>query len=112
MKVFLTGNIAVDDQHARTLDDVRRLAGKSTGVRGLAVVWHLLENDNATQIGEVSEKQYAVFIDRCKWLMSNTDYEGHTQLICESERLAGTDRGYWRARGLPAEFDQNVNPIN
>ena len=61
------------EQQTRTFEDVRKCAGKLTGVRGLPAVWHLLEDYNATRICEVPEKQYADFVDRCEWLISNTD---------------------------------------
>ena len=69
----MSGNIAVDEQCTRTLDDVCKCAGELTGVQGLAAVLNLLKSYNATRICEVPEKQYADFVDRCAWLMSNTD---------------------------------------
>jgi hypothetical protein len=63
----------MDEHNNRTLDDVRKCAGKLTRVHGLAAVLHLLKRYNATRICEVPEKHYANFVGRCEWQLSKTD---------------------------------------
>lgn len=70
---MLPGSTPVGEHYSRTLDDVRKCAGKLTGVHGLPAVLHLLNRNNATRICEVPEKHLADFEDRCKWMMSTPD---------------------------------------
>ena len=56
------------DKH-KTLDDVRRCAGKLP----LSAVWYLVKSYKATRIIEVPEAAYVDFIDHCELMVSTAE---------------------------------------
>lgn len=67
------GDWSVDIQHPTSLDDVRKCAGKLTGIRGLPAVLLLLQRYNATRISEVPEREYSDFVDHCEFMITNSE---------------------------------------
>jgi hypothetical protein len=59
----------VDQDKRRTLDDVRRCAGKLP----LPAVLYLLNGYKATRISEVPETAYVDFVDRCELMVSTAE---------------------------------------
>jgi hypothetical protein len=69
----------VGQDKRKTLDDVRRCAGKLP----LPAVLHLLNGYKATRISEVPESAYVDFIDRCEVMVSTTEMTDPDPLVAE-----------------------------
>ena len=56
----------MDNDNRRTIDDVRRCAGKLP----LPAVLHLVKSYNATRLSDIPETAYIDFIDHCELMTS------------------------------------------
>ena len=69
----------MDQYKRRTLDDVRRCAGKLP----LPAVLHLVKSYKATRITEVPETAFVDFIDHCELMVSTVEMTQPDPLAAE-----------------------------
>ena len=68
----------VNDNH-RTLDDVRRCAGKLP----LPAVFHLVNSYQATRLTEIPETAYIDFIDHCELMVMTVESTQLEPMVAE-----------------------------
>ena len=76
---ILGGRCIVDQEIPKTLDDVRRCAGKLP----LPAVLHLVRSYQATRLTEVPEAAYVDFIDHCELMVSAVEITPSAPLAAE-----------------------------
>jgi hypothetical protein len=69
----------MDQDKRRTLDDLRRCAGKLP----LPAVLHLVKSYKATRLTEVPEAAYVDFIDHCELMVSTAEMTPPAPLAAE-----------------------------
>jgi hypothetical protein len=69
----------VENDKRRTLDDVRKCAGKLP----LPAVLHLVKSYKSTRISEIPESAYVDFIDHCELMVSTAEITPPDHLVAE-----------------------------
>ena len=69
----------MDQYKRRTLDDVRRCAGKLP----LPAVLHLVKSYKATRLTEIPEAAYIDFLDHCELMVLTVETTQHDPLAAE-----------------------------